>query len=155
MPSLRVAFLALAAAVHPLSGQATPQTFAPSHLAAAQRVVDLLQIETSLTKTAPFTSSAATQAGLPPGLMEKVQEIMLKRLKWEELKPQFARAYAEQFSEPELVELGTFYASPTGRKLTDAQPQLMNSIRVIFQKAMEPHMAEIMNVVMQGMKPPA
>jgi hypothetical protein len=70
-------------------------------------------------------------AWLPPGQEEKsremqqrVMQVIEEEFAWEKWRDQYARFYAETFTEPELKELLTFYRSPAGRTYVEKSPQI-------------------------------
>ena len=68
---------------------------------------------------------------------EEIHAIVEQQLGWDAIKTDVIQAYADDFSEPELKEMDTFYRTPTGQKLADKQPELSEKMtRVMQQKSM-------------------
>ncbi len=55
----------------------------------------------------------------------KMKEFLAQELSWERMEPAMIEIYTRVYTEEELEELNAFYASPTGRKMIERMPQLM------------------------------
>ncbi len=68
--------------------------------------------------------------------MQKMMDLFMKEISWDNLKEDYISIYAETFTEEELKGLVTFYKSPVGRKFIEKQPELMKRTMEISQEKM-------------------
>jgi len=68
---------------------------------------------------------------------QKIIDLMKAELSWDKLQNDFVEIYAKVYTEAEIKEIVAFYKSPTGRKVLDKMPQLMQESITISQKNME------------------
>ena len=118
---------------------AAAQEISPEHLALARKYVDLTDkaniYEAALIKTAIDTMSTITNQN--PELVEPTNTAIEKTLaeykdRKGDLMDQFARVYALNFSMDEMTQIVTFYESPVGQKLTNANANLNEGMRTIM-----------------------
>jgi hypothetical protein len=69
-----------------------------------------------------------------------MMDMVLKEFSWDKMKDDYIAIYAETFNEEELKGVIAFYESPTGKKFTEKQPELIQRSMMLSQKKM----AEIM-----------
>lgn len=62
--------------------------------------------------------------------MARTVKVMKEELSWEKTKPIYVQVYSENFTQKEVDDLLTFYATPTGQALIEKTP-------VVMQKSME------------------
>jgi len=75
---------------------------------------------------------------------------------WDELKPEIAALYVQEFSEAELLEILNFYRTPTGRKAIQKLPALMQEggkIGQIYAAGKEAALVARMEKVMAKYRP--
>ena len=114
----------------PAMAQSAPPKASPAAIAAAK---EILQIK----------NAAAMYAGAVPGMVEKTKGVLMQQnLNYQkdlnevapivaqqlagrqsEIGEGMARIYASEFTEQELKDLVTFYKSPLGQKLINAEPR--------------------------------
>lgn len=84
--------------------------------------------------------------GMPADLVESIHAASKKffsdNFKWEELKPQVAKIYAENFTEAELRDIVAFYESPTGVKVASRMPTLMQQASTLSMASIQAKMPE-------------
>lgn len=130
----------LGAAILATAVPAMAQEVPPEQLALARKYVDL-------TDTAGIYEVTLVQIGIGtmrqiitqnPELLEQTDLAIGKVLeeyrdRKDELFDQFARIYAVRFTAEELQEIITFYESPTGVKLADANSQVNEELQAVIQ----------------------
>ena len=116
-------------------------------LALANKVLDEMDYEASIRRmlerpiTATTPEDSATLAGQ--------REFNAKYVRPELFRPRLAAAYAKMFSEQELRELIAFYASPTGKKLKRAEPDLANALQSEMARIFAEHRDEFARLVLR------
>ena len=83
-----------------------------------------------------------------------MREFMGKAMNWTEMKPEYARLYAEVFTEAELREMIAFYQTPLGRRMLQTMPQLMVRSAEISQRRVQEHVPEMTRRMMERMSQP-
>ena len=71
-----------------------------------------------------------------------MRKFFMKYMSWESLKNDFARIYAEEFTEQELRELIAFYKTPAGAKAITKMPVLMAKGGQLGMQRVQQNMAE-------------
>jgi hypothetical protein len=124
---------AIAAALVAFGPAAHSQQPSAAAMAAAK---ELVGITGATALFSPLIAGVVEQAKLlylqqNPSLAKDLNEIAEKMR--DDLKPRFseltdevAKEYATNFTEPELKSILTFYQSPTGKKLLDRQPKVVD-----------------------------
>lgn len=73
-----------------------------------------------------------------------------KYLSWSALKDDYVKLYMENFTEPELRELITFYKTPTGKKAVKQMPVLLQKGAELGASRVRDHMGELMEMLQQA-----
>jgi hypothetical protein len=146
--------LATLFAIAPLAAQSapapkpSPDTLSPSHLAAAEELLEANEMERGLRDgmSAYFDVQAQQNPLMAPyrGVME---EFARKYLVWSELKPRLAHVYAETLSEADLRAAAAFLRTPAGRALTAHQADLQRAMMQITQEQLQAHSAELQQMI--------
>jgi uncharacterized protein len=136
-------FQALQRAVRPVAVAVTLVAFGPAahaakpSAAAIQTAKQLIAVTRATTVFDPLIAGVVEQAKLlflqqNPGLGKDLNEVAAKLRT--ELKPRFseitnevALLYARNFTEQELKEILAFYKTPTGQKLLQKQPKVIDT----------------------------
>ncbi|WP_245259373.1 DUF2059 domain-containing protein [Methylobacterium sp. 77] len=149
---------ALAQAAAPAAKPATTAVQDPATLKVAREVVAQMQGDRATT----LSSMAAPMAGMMQqmGIKEAdqaqviVQEAVLPLLTahYDELLDIQARSFAAVLSKEDLQAVGTFYASPAGRRLAAAQPQLVQAQMAGTTQWMQGLMPEMQTKIVQIIK---
>ena len=130
----------LSAGMIALAMPAVAQEVAPEHLALARKYVDLTDrsaiYEVTIVETGIETMRQIVQQN--PEIIEQTDAVITKTIeeykgRKGELLDQFARVYAVRFSMDELQQIVTFYESPIGIKLAQANAE----VNVDLQRVME------------------
>jgi uncharacterized protein len=84
--------------------------------------------------------------GAPADLVESIhaeaRNYFQENFKWEEMRPQMAKLYADAFTQAELAEMIAFYESPTGKKTLDRLPGLTQKSMLIAMGGIQANMPE-------------
>ena len=68
-------------------------------------------------------------------------------MKWDVLKPQFIRIYADAFTAEEMMAIAEFHSTPTGKKALTMTPKLMAEGMAVGQKTVEERQAELQQLI--------
>lgn len=143
----------VAALVALTAAEATAQSRTPAHTAAAIELVESMNLRATLESS--LNTMLRMQIQSSPEL-EPFEEVMRaffqKYVSWDALKDDYVELYAQEFTEPELRQLAEFYRSPLGRKVAEATPRLSAQGAQIGQRAVEEHMGELQQAVLQRMQ---
>jgi uncharacterized protein len=66
----------------------------------------------------------------------KVRQLVNRTMGWQALEPQYAKLYADAYTEQQLDDLIAFYKSPTGQVMVERTPILMKESSAIAQQKM-------------------
>ena len=123
-----------------LSVPAFAQELPPEQLALARKYIDLTDrasiFEITMVEIGIGTMRQIVQTN--PELSEQADETVGAvleefRSRKSELLDQFARVYAARFTSAELQEIVTFYSSPTGQKLAQANTDVNAELQTVMQ----------------------
>jgi hypothetical protein len=124
-----------------------------SHRQAAEELLVAMGMERTLEDSINSTLSMQLQQMPQLAQYEDVMRAFLyKYMSWEYLKEHIVQLYAEEFTEAELREITAFYRTETGKKLIELTPVLMNKGMAIGQQAVEEHLPELQQMVLQKMQ---
>lgn len=123
----------LAAAASPAFAQQPPQP-SPEQVKAAREVIEISGAAGGLSNIVPifFDEAKQTFTRTRPEIAKDLDEV-LKALqpefeqRREALMTEIATVYAQQFSAAELAEIRGFYQTPTGKKLVQSLPGVMQA----------------------------
>lgn len=123
-----------------LAAPAIAQEVPPEQLALARKYIDLTDrgsiYEVTIVETGVETMQQIVTQN--PEIIEQTNEVITNvieeyRGRKGELMDQFARVYALRFSIEELQEIVTFYESPTGQKLAQANSEVNTDLQRVMQ----------------------
>lgn len=110
----------------------------PGQLRAAERLVDVMRLESSWASTqeqmlrhmyqaAPDTGrlSAESAREFRTTMEKQLREMFAEKMSWERVEPEYVRLYASLYTEDELRQLTAFYESPVGQKSIRIQPEVV------------------------------
>jgi uncharacterized protein len=135
---------------------AAAQEFAPSHMAAADELLEAARMRDVMETS--MESMLQMQMENQPELreLEPVMRAFFERyVSWDATKGEYARLYAMHFSEAELRELAAFYRTPLGRKLADVTPSLTIEGGKLGQRLVEQNMGELQRMILEHMTRPS
>lgn len=137
---------------------APPAAVDPATLKIAREVVGQMQGDRETT----LNGMAAPMAGMMQGLGVRdpertqaiVKEVVLPLLKshWDEFLDIQAASFAGVLSKEDLQAIGTFYATPAGRRLAAAQPQLAQAQMTGTTRWIQGLMPEMQAKMMEAVK---
>lgn len=137
----------------------------PERAAAAEALftsIDMQKmLEESMAEGLEPQMAQFAQMGLSPAGVTELKAEMLaflnETMKWETLKPDFIRIYAEAFTAEEMKTMTEFYNTPVGKKAMSMTPKLMAEGMKIGQKAVEDRQTELQQritpIIQKHMKP--
>lgn len=70
-------------------------------------------------------------------------------MSWVHIKPLFIEVYSQLFTHPEIEEIVEFYSSPTGKKLLNLMPVLMQDLEPKIQKLINDFQPRIIELQME------
>jgi hypothetical protein len=76
---------------------------------------------------------------------------MLDLIGWDSMKADYARIYAESFTDEELDGIVAFYRSPAGKSMMSKMPVLMEKAMVLAQERMKDIQPEIERITSEAM----
>ena len=131
--------------------QTAPTTPSASHVAAAHDLLDAMKLRTTLVQmvNSMLDQQVAANPQIAP-YKQIMSDFMKKHMSFDTLKPEFARLYAEEFTEPELKELAAFYRTPTGAKMANKLVVLTQKGAQIGQRRVQQHLPELQQAIMQA-----
>jgi hypothetical protein len=145
--------LAISLVGAPLGAQSAPvkavaDTISPSHLAAAEELLEANETEKGLHDgmRAYFDVQAQQQPLMAP-YRAVMEDFARKYLVWSDLKPRLARVYAETLTEDQLRAATAFLRTPAGRALTAHQADLQRAMMQITQETLQAHTAELQQMI--------
>ncbi|MCH9694851.1 MAG: DUF2059 domain-containing protein [Gammaproteobacteria bacterium] len=125
----------------PASAEQSPREAAALKLLEASRASEM--VEQVYDSMLPQFSAMAEQMGIDEAKqpifdrhMVRVFEVMREEMNWEKMEPYMVSAYAEVYTEQELLELTEFYGSPLGQKFLAKMPELMSVTMEATQEMM-------------------
>jgi hypothetical protein len=140
---------------------AGPARAAPPSPESVDRLMVVMQVQSQLETTyaqvlpamqSSMRQTLATQlksdeaARLFDAVLPRVNALLLEQLSWARLKPDFARIYAETYSQDEIDGLIAFYGGPLGAALISKMPQLLNRSIQLMQERMGPMLQQVAQV---------
>jgi len=151
MPRFLLSLALLAAFALPAGAQ-TQTAATPERLRAAAELVDVMNVQQMMDETADATiKSQMKQTPMLAQFEDIMRETMSKAMKWEEIRGDFIRLYAEVYTADELRQLGAFYRTPLGQRLLSTMPEVAARSSEISNRRMEQFLPEMQQRIMQRM----
>lgn len=143
-------FLLVLACAAPAASQSSSPS--PARMRAAQELLAVMDMERNLKKT---TDALIEQQKQQMPMMAQYEDIMrdfmAKALNWSELKDDYARMYAEIYTESELRQLRDLYQTPLGQRLLSTLPEVAAKSSEISNRRLQEHLPEMQQRIMQRM----
>jgi uncharacterized protein len=79
-------------------------------------------------------------------LQSKILDLMKSQMSWEKVRPAYAKAYSETFSEEEINGILAFYESPAGRAMQAKMPMFISKVMALAQAQASELMPEIQRI---------
>jgi hypothetical protein len=83
---------------------------------------------------------------------EKVKKIVSDALSWDKLEPEYAKLYADAYTEEQIDDILTFYKSPTGQAMVEKSPGLIKQSTAIAQQRLTTAMPELQKLMKELMQ---
>jgi uncharacterized protein len=106
-----------------------------------QRVSD--QMKSGMMQQMLGVNLTAEQRQKANDLNDKVMKIVSGALDWNALEPEYAKLYADAYTEQQIDDLLAFYKSPTGQVMVEKTPILMQQANAISQQRMAAALPQI------------
>lgn len=145
--------LATSLAAASLAAQSTPpkassDTISPSHLAAAEDMLEANETEKGIQDGLRAYFDVQTQMNpLMAPYRSVMEQFARKYLVWTDLKPQLAKVYANALTEDQLRAAAAFLRTPAGRALTAHQMDLQRAMMQITQEQLQAHSTELQQMI--------
>ena len=155
---MKTLFLALLlAAGLALPAHAQPgQEPSPARMAAAREMMVASKVRENFDASLARMLEAQIVANPEMHQFEPVlRGFFAKYMRWDDLEPDFARLYAETYSEEELRELARFYRTPLGQRLVSTSPELIARGAALSEQRVQKHLPELFSAMMDQASRPA
>jgi len=133
-----------------LSLTAQNSTVNASHIKAAERLLDNMNMQETLDKSIEATL-AAQIAQMPQ--MKNVEGVMreffAKYMNYSLLKGEYVNMYTKYYTEKELKKLSKFYQTKLGKKVIETLPELTTESVMLGQSVVQKHMDELQEAIMK------
>jgi hypothetical protein len=126
----------------------TGQTTVLADEASERQAVEQLFVLTAMQQKIDesVTTVLALQIAQNPGLrsyQQAVREFLERNIGWGSLKNDLSNMYMEEFTEQELNDINTFYSSPTGRKVIERLPVLVQMRNQLASQRLQENIGEL------------
>lgn len=146
--------LALAAAAAPALAQTSDPS--PAQMDAAFALVDEMNMEVTIRESLDAMLRMQLEQNPQIRPYEQVmRDFFARYMSWEELRDDYARLYADSFTEAELREMAAFYRTPTGQKMARLTPSLMARAAKLGENAVQANLPELQRMLMDAMSAPS
>ena len=127
---------------------ATGQTAVLADKASKRQAVEQLFVLTAMQQKIDesVTTVLALQIAQNPELkshQQAVREFLERNIGWDSLKDDLSNMYMEEFTEQELNEMNTFYSSPTGRRVIERLPVLVQMRNQLASQRLQENIGEL------------
>ena len=115
-----------------------------SHRVAVKRLFELTAMRQKIEES--FDSVLALQLAQSPDLLDHepaVREFLERHIGWQSLRDALTEMYMQEFSEQELNDMNTFYGSPTGRKVIERLPVLVQLRNQLASQRLQDNIGEL------------
>jgi hypothetical protein len=144
LPGLLVFLLALAC---PTVSHAGPD----SHRQAVARLLELTHMQRLIEES--VDGVLTLQIAQNPALAEHKEALrafLEKYIGWQALKDDLTAMYLQAFTEAELAEMNDFYSSPTGQKVLQRLPELVQQRNQLAMRRLQEHIGELQQEINAG-----
>ena len=115
-----------------------------SHRAAVKRLFELTAMQQKIKES--VDSVLALQLAQNPALRDHetaVREFLERHIGWNSLEDALTSMYLAEFTEQELDEMNAFYDSPTGRKVIERLPVLVQMRNQLASQRLQENIGEL------------
>ncbi|MGB5300648.1 MAG: DUF2059 domain-containing protein [Thiogranum sp.] len=126
------------------------QADADSHRQAVEKLFKLTQMEQKVNESVDNVLLIQLQQSpqLEPH-RQALDDFLQKHIGWNSMKNAIAAMYMEAFSEAELKEMNAFYITPTGQRVINDVPQLVQRRNQLAMRRMQENIGELQKLVSQ------
>ena len=123
---------------------------ADSHRAAVEQLFKLTHMEQKVSESVDNVLLIQLQQSpqLEPH-RQALDDFLQKHIGWNSMKEAIAAMYLEAFSETELNEMNAFYITPTGQRVINEVPQLVQQRNQLAMQRMQDNIGELQKLVGQ------
>lgn len=126
---------------------AGPALAAADSVSHRQAVIELLKLTNMQLKIETSVANVlALQLNQDPAMRqheELLRAFLQRNIGWDAMKEDLIAMYMKSFTEAELKEINTFYATPTGQKLIDRLPELIKQRDRMAMQRMQENIGEL------------
>lgn len=122
-----------------------------SHREAVARLFELTHIQRLIEES--VDGVLALQITEDPSLAEhreSMRAFLQKYIGWQAMKDDLAAMYLQAFTETELDEMNAFYSSPTGQKVLQRLPELVQQRNQLAVQRLQEHIGELQQEIGAG-----
>ena len=135
---------------------AAAQEPSPERVRAAEALLVTMHADSLFKLTTEQRMSAQLRANPTIAPYEsEMRDFFGRYLRWEDVRGDMVRVYAETYTEDELHQLAAFYQTPLGRRLLETMPALSQRTAELTQQRVMAHMPELVQSIMGRMTAPA
>jgi len=119
-----------------------------SHHQAVMKLLELTEMQSKI--EASVDNVLALQLVQNPALHEHedlLREFLDQNIGWNAMKEDIISMYMQSFTEAELKEINTFYATPTGRKLISRLPELIQQRDRLAMRRLQENIGELQQIM--------
>ena len=126
----------------------TVYAFSDSHKKAANDLMDTMNLNELLSQS--IEAALQIELNNNPSLRPfegTMRAFFNKYMSGESLREDYVQLYMESFSEAEIIDINTFYKTPTGQKALKATPALMAKGAALGQKRVQENISELQAMI--------
>ena len=134
-----------------LASPAATRAGPDSHREAVARLFELTHIQQLIEDS--VDNVLALQISQNPALAEHrvvLRAFLVKYIGWQALKDDLEAMYLQAFTEAELDEMNAFYSSPTGQKVLQRLPELVQQRNQLAMQRLQEHIGELQQAIGDG-----
>ena len=134
-------------------GQAGALADEAAHREAVGRLFELTGMQQKIEES--VDSVLALQLTQSPGLRDHevvVREFLERHIGWQSMEDALTDMYLQSFSEQEVNDMNAFYRSPTGRKVIERLPELVQMRNQLASRRLQENIGELQYEIDASMK---
>ena len=113
----------------------------------------LNRMNSQITRQMGATLTPAQQQRVT-ALTEKLKKLITDSMSWDKMEPQYAKLYADAYTEQQLDDLIAFYKSPTGQVVVEKTPILVQQANDLSQERLAALTPQIQQMVKDFLSTP-
>jgi hypothetical protein len=126
------------------AGQIAAHADEASHRQAVEQLFELTAMQQKIDES--VANVLALQIAQNPGLephQDVVREFLERHIGWGSLKDALSSMYMQEFTEQEMDTMNSFYSSPTGRKVIERLPVLVQMRNQVASQRLQENIGEL------------